>query len=250
MIRTDNLSLSVAGKRLLNRITLHCAPGTLTALVGPNGAGKSTLLSVMAGDTPPSDGTITLAGKAPQHYSLRALAQQRAVFPQNTRVHFGFRVAEVVAMGRAMRDLPPHTDADAINQAMQRAEISHLARQDIQTLSGGELARTTFARVLAQQTPVILLDEPTAALDLRHQERLLATLKDLASQGTTILVVLHDLNVAAAYADTIAILQDGRLIAAGPPQDVLTRERIATVYQQDVCVITHPERHCPVILPY
>lgn len=248
MIEVCNVSLSVEGKLLLDDVSLTCRPGTVTALVGPNGAGKSTLLSAIAGDLVPDRGEVRLNGKPMKHYSVRDLAQIRAVFPQGSSIRFGYQVHEVVGMGRAFRDLPPDDDATVIDAAMTQAEIAHMAWRDAQTLSGGEQARTTFARVLVQQCPVVLLDEPTAALDLRHQERVLTGAVELARNGATVLAVLHDLNLAAAHADRIVLMRNAAIAAEGTPWEVLTEELIGSVYRQDVCVMTHPRRACPVIL--
>ncbi|GGO53830.1 iron complex transport system ATP-binding protein [Roseovarius pacificus] len=248
MIEVSGITLGIGGKAVLQDVSLRCDAGTLTVLVGPNGAGKSTLLSVIAGDAMPGTGDVALNGQPVKRMRIRELAQMRSVFPQGAEIRFGYRVVEVVSMGRAFRDVPPEQDAAAIGKAMEDAEIAHLALRNAQTLSGGEQARTTFARVLVQETPVILLDEPTAALDLRHQERVLRRARDLAAAGATVLAVLHDLNLAAAYADQIVLLRDGSIVASGAPWDVLTEPRITEVYRQPVCILPHPERDCPVIL--
>lgn len=248
MIAVENVTLSVEGKTLLDDVSLACSAGSLTALVGPNGAGKSTLLSIIAGDATPDRGKALLNGKDIRTLKVREMAQIRSVFPQGSVIRFGYTVEEVVAMGRAFRDLPPDEDARAIADAMTGAEVDHMTFRDAQTLSGGEQARTTFARVMVQSTPVVLLDEPTAALDLRHQERVLAIAKDMARNGATVLTVLHDLNLAAAYADTIVLMADARIVAAGAPWDVLRQDLVQTVYRQNVCVLEHPVRKCPVIL--
>lgn len=248
MIEVSNVSLSVGEKLLLDRVSLTCRPGTVTALVGPNGAGKSTLLSVIAGDIAPDRGEVSLNDRPMTRLGVRDLAQIRSVFPQGSSIRFGYQVHEVVAMGRAFRDLPPNEDEAAINTAMAQAEVAHLAWRDAQTLSGGEQARTTFARVLVQDCPVVLLDEPTAALDLRHQERVLAGAVDLAGRGATVLAVLHDLNLAAAHADRIVLMRNAAIVAEGSPWEVLTEDQIGSVYRQRVCVMTHPQKACPVIL--
>ncbi|SLN39076.1 Hemin import ATP-binding protein HmuV [Roseivivax jejudonensis] len=248
MIDVRDVTLRLGGKALLEDVSLACAAGSLTVLVGPNGAGKSTLLSVIAGDMAPDTGAVALAGRPLGQTRVRDLAQVRSVFPQGSEIRFGYPVEEVVAMGRAFRDLPPHADRAAIDTAMARSEIAHMAYRNAQTLSGGEQARTTFARVVVQETEVVLLDEPTAALDLRHQERVLASASEMARAGATVLAVLHDLNLASAYADRIVLMSGGRIVGEGAPWDVLTAERISTVYRQPVCVIRHPERGCPVVL--
>lgn len=248
MIDIVDVTVSIEGRDLLSGVSMTCAPGSLTALVGPNGAGKSTLLSVVAGDRKPDAGRVLLKGKDVGRYSVHELAQVRSVFPQGSVIRFGYTVEEVVAMGRAFRDLPPDEDEAAVFDALATSEVEHLAFRNAQTLSGGEQARTTFARVVAQATPVVLLDEPTAALDLRHQERVLSMARDMARGGATVVAVLHDLNLAAAFADRIVLLDNGRIAGNGPPWDVLQQERIETVYRQNVRILEHPVRGCPVVL--
>jgi len=248
MIEVDDVTVAVEGRNLLENVSAACLPGTLTALVGPNGAGKSTLLSVIAGDRRSTRGRVMLAGRDVASYSVRDLAQIRSVFPQGSVIRFGYTVEEVVAMGRAFRDLPPDDDRRAVHEAMVASEIDHMAFRNAQTLSGGEQARTTFARVVVQATPIVLLDEPTAALDLRHQEKVLAAAREMALTGATVVAVLHDLNLAAAYADKVVLLENGRVAADGTPWDVLRQELIETVYRQDVRILEHPVRGCPVVL--
>ena len=248
MIELRDVTVSIEGRDLLHKVSMTCAPGTLTALVGPNGAGKSTLLSVVAGDRKADAGAVLLSGRDIDKYSVHALAQIRSVFPQGSVIRFGYTVEEVVAMGRAFRDLPPDEDEAAVVGALRTSEVEHMAFRNAQTLSGGEQARTTFARVVAQATPIVLLDEPTAALDLRHQERVLATARDMAGAGATVVAVLHDLNLAAAYADRVVLLSDGRIAGNGSPWEVLQRELIETVYRQGVRILEHPVRGCPVVL--
>jgi iron complex transport system ATP-binding protein len=240
--------VTVGGRNLLDDVSTTCGQGSLTALVGPNGAGKSTLLAVIAGDRRAEGGTVRLAGKEVTRHSVRELAQVRSVFPQGSVIRFGYTVEEVVAMGRAFRDLPPDGDDEAVLEAMVSSEVEHMAFRNAQTLSGGEQARTTFARVVVQATPIVLLDEPTAALDLRHQERVLTRAKEMARAGATVVAVLHDLNLAAAYADKVVLLEDGKVAADGSPWDVLTQDLIERVYRQDVRILEHPVRGCPVVL--
>ncbi|EKF18333.1 heme ABC transporter ATP-binding protein [Nitratireductor pacificus] len=248
MIEIRNVTVTVGERNLLHDVSTTCEQGSLTALVGPNGAGKSTLLAVVAGDRQCDRGTVRLLDKEVSRYSVRELAQIRSVFPQGSMIRFGYTVEEVVTMGRAFRDLPPDGDGDAVLDAMISTEVEHMAFRNAQTLSGGEQARTTFARVVVQATPVVLLDEPTAALDLRHQERVLTRARALARAGATVVAVLHDLNLAAAYADKVVLLDDGRVAADGEPWEVLTQELIERVYRQEVRVLEHPVRGCPVIL--
>lgn len=248
MIEIRNVTVTVGGRNLLDDVSTDCSRGSLTALVGPNGAGKSTLLAVVAGDRRAERGTVRLLEKELTRQSVRDLAQIRSVFPQGSVIRFGYTVEEVVTMGRAFRDLPPDGDDEAVLEAMVSSEVEHLAFRNAQTLSGGEQARTTFARVVVQATPIVLLDEPTAALDLRHQERVLTRAKGMARAGATVVAVLHDLNLAAAYADKVVLLKDGKVAADGSPWEVLTQELIERVYRQDVRILEHPVRGCPVVL--
>lgn len=248
MLRVDDVSLQIDGRCLLRDITLECPRGSLTALIGPNGAGKSTLLGLMAGDRAPSGGTVQLAEQPIAAHSVRELAALRAVMPQDSVLRFGYRVDDVVRMGRALRDLPPETDDASVRTAMDEVEIRPLAPRNAMTLSGGEQARTTFARIRVQFTPVLLLDEPTAALDLRHQERVMSLAAARAREGHCVVAVMHDLNLAAAHADRLALLDEGRLVDAGPPWQVLDEEQLRRVYRQPVRILPHPERACPVVV--
>ncbi|PTY38477.1 hemin ABC transporter ATP-binding protein [Saccharospirillum sp. MSK14-1] len=248
MLRLEQVSLDIDGRRLLDNVSLDCPAGSVTALIGPNGAGKSTLLSLMAGDRVPSAGRVLLDDVEPTRLSARELAARRAVMPQDSMLHFAYRVRDVVHMGHALRDLPPDEDEQRVADAMAQVEITDLADRNAMTLSGGEQARTTFARIRVQQTPIVLLDEPTAALDLRHQEQLLQRSAAWARQGHCVVAVMHDLNLAAAHADRLALLENGRLVAEGTPWEVLESQRLETVYRQRVAVMTHPERGCPVVV--
>lgn len=157
-------------------------------------------------------------------------------------------VEEVVAMGRLPHPPDPVTDDARVEAAIDAAELQALRLREVQQLSGGESARTTFARVLAQETPLLLLDEPTAALDLRHQERTLRSVRACAEAGACVIVVLHDLNLAAGYADRIVLLEQGRVAADGTPLQVLTEDNLQRVYQQDVVVLEHPRRGVPLVV--
>ncbi len=242
------VGLRYGARQILHGITLGFSPGTLTALVGPNGAGKSTLLSVAAGDVAADTGDVILHDQPIAHWKAMALARERAVMPQDHAVRFGFTVEEVVAMGRLPHAADPVRDAALIEAALEQAEMQALRAREVRTLSGGEAARATFARVLTQDTPLLLLDEPTAALDLRHQERTLRAVRRLADAGACVIVVVHDLNLAAGYADRIVLLEQGRVAADGTPDVVLTREHIERVYQQPVLVLRHPQRDVPLVV--
>lgn len=241
-------SFAVNGQTLVDKVSLDFQPGTLTALVGPNGAGKSTLLSLIAADNAPTSGSVTLQDRPIGAWRIRDLARARAVLPQDHAVRFAFSVREVVSMGRLPHPPDPARDEAIVNAALADADVTQLAHRDVQSLSGGEAARTGFARVLTQQTPLVLLDEPTAALDLKHQEALMRSVQALTRAGTCVIAVLHDLNLAAAYSDRIVMLSGGRVAGDGTPREVLTRERIERIYGQSVTVIEHPTRSIPLIV--
>ncbi|MER7410685.1 heme ABC transporter ATP-binding protein [Streptomyces cacaoi] len=239
------------GRTVLDGVDLALAAGEVLALVGPNGAGKSTLLGALAADVPPYEGSVRLAGVPAGTLSARQLAVRRAVLPQSSALAFPFTVAEVVRMGRAPWAGTSHEDEDetAVAEAMAATEVTAFAGRPFSALSGGERARVALARVLAQRTGVLLLDEPTAALDLRHQEAALAVCRERAAAGDAVAVVLHDLGQAAAYADRIALLTDGRLTALGRPDRVLDGEVLTGVYGCPVEVLPHPRTGAPLVLP-
>ncbi|WP_082467901.1 heme ABC transporter ATP-binding protein [Leifsonia sp. Leaf264] len=241
----------IDGATLLDGVDFEARPGEVHALIGPNGAGKSTLLGVLAGDRAATSGSVQVQGRPIGSWRLRELARTRAVLLQQHDVFFPFTAGAVVAMGRApWRGTPAEDDDERlIAAAVAETDVVHLTARTVPSLSGGERARVALARVLAQAAPTLLLDEPTAALDLRHQEDVLRIARSRSRAGDTVVVVLHDLNLAAAYADRITLLAGGRLVASGSPDAVLTAERITEVYGQAVEVIPHPRTGAPLILP-
>lgn len=251
MLNVDNLTVQVNGVTLVDSVTFNARPGEVTGLIGPNGAGKSTVLGAIAGDIDFS-GEISVGGLSPKT-SPRELARKRAVMLQDVSVSFEFLVRDVVAMGRRPWRGTPHAELDEqyIEAALETAGAAHLSGRDISTLSGGERARVAFARVLAQNTPIILLDEPTAALDIRHQEQLLGSVKALAREaGVTALVVLHDLNAAAAYCDHIVCVSCGGIAAQGRVAEVFTGPILSEVYGWPISVNglqVQPQRATPTI---
>jgi len=249
-LRLDRVSASIGGHPILHDVSLDVVPGELVALVGPNGAGKTTLLGVMSGDIVPTSGEALLDDVALSRWKVAALARRRAVLPQEQRLAFGFRVVDVVRMGRAPWARRPEEDLDdvVVAESMHRTDVLTMAERSFPTLSGGEKARTSFARVLAQQTPLVLLDEPTAALDIRHQEQVLSEARQLAAEGHAVVAVLHDLTVAAAHADRVCVLAGGRLRADGAPRDVMTPDVLGDVYGHPVDVLDHRGRL--VVLPH
>ncbi|RAJ68812.1 iron complex transport system ATP-binding protein [Streptomyces sp. Amel2xB2] len=244
-------TVRLGGRAVLDGVDLTLVPGEVLALVGPNGAGKSTLLATLAADTRVSEGAVHLAGRPADAWTARELAVLRAVLPQATTLSFPFTVAEVVRMGRAPWAGTPHEDDDetAVAEAMAVTEIADFAARPFSALSGGERARVALARVLAQRAPVLLLDEPTAALDLRHQELVLRLCRERAAEGEAVGVVLHDLALAAAYVHRIALLDGGRLTAVGPPGTVLDPAVLSRVYRHPVEVVPHPRTGAGLVLP-
>ncbi|MEV6279792.1 heme ABC transporter ATP-binding protein [Nocardia sp. NPDC051832] len=252
-MRATGLSVDRRGaaRRVLESVDFAVAAGEVVALVGPNGAGKSTLLAALAGELDAAEGAVELDGRSLTHWTPLDMARRRAVLPQTHTVGFPFTVLEVVAMGRApwARTERRADDDKLIAAALAAADVEHLAPRAFPTLSGGERARVALARVLAQDTPTLLLDEPTAALDLGHQEAVLRLAADSAAAGAAVVVVLHDLGLAAAYADRVAVLESGRIAADGPPREVLTTELLTRVYQHPVEVLDHPVTGAQLVLP-
>jgi iron complex transport system ATP-binding protein len=247
----EDAGCRLGGREILSGISLEVRFGEVLALVGPNGAGKSTLLSLLAGDRPAHGGRVLFDGRPVADWTPRQLARRRAVLAQANQVSFPFTVAQVVEMGRSPWRGRPEAEADEaeITAALADTDTSHLAERAFTTLSGGEKARVSLARVLAQRTPVVLLDEPTAALDLRHTEEVMAVASCLAAEGRAVVVVLHDLSLAAAWADRVAVLQSGRLAACGGPSDVLTSALVADVYGIAVDVLTEAPGGSPIVVP-
>ncbi|MFT3719542.1 MAG: heme ABC transporter ATP-binding protein [Pseudorhodoferax sp.] len=222
----------VGGKTLLQPTDLRLVPGRVTAILGPNGAGKSTLLALLSGERRPSRGRVLLDGQDLAGMAPAALALRRAVMAQEAPVAFDFLAREVVELGRYPHRLRPSADeAGIVAQAMRDTGVAHLADRVFNSLSGGEKARVHLARALAQGGRWLLLDEPTAALDLAHQHQALQLLRRLAhAQGLGVVLVLHDLNLALRYADGAVLLADAALQAAGPVREVLTPERVLAVW--------------------
>lgn len=253
VLEVSHVSVALGGAPVLTDVTLAVHPGEVVALVGPNGAGKSTLLGAMAGDIRPSSGQVRVGGLDAVDAPARELARVRAVQLQEATLSFAFTARAVVEMGRSPwqgRFGAGVDDDDAVvTLSLDRADVSHLSQRRFPTLSGGEKARVSFARVLAQTTPVLLLDEPTAALDIRHQEALLSEARACADVGCAVVVVLHDLSLAGAYADRVVLLCDGRVRADGAPREVLTAPLLSEVYDHPVHVMDHPGSGSPVVLP-
>ena len=248
----DRVSFSVEGKTLLREVSLEVRAGEVVALVGPNGAGKSTALGLLAGDLTPDSGRVLIAGDELARWNGVELARRRSVLLQQNAVSFPFTVDDVVRMGRVVWEGTDAEDFDDVEvaNALKATDMTTFAERRLTTLSGGEQARAALSRVLAQAAGVLLLDEPTAALDLRHTEEVLTLASIRAEGGDGVLVVLHDLGRAAAHADRIVVLSRGEVAAAGTPEEVLTEALLSEVYEHPVEVLTHPRTGKPLVLPY
>ena len=239
------------GRTILRGASVVVRGGEVVALVGPNGAGKSTLVGVLSGDVEPVAGEVVVAGVPLSDWTGAELALRRSVLPQQVGVTFPFTVREVVEMGRApWVALDGDPDGDAVVDAcLARTDVAHLADRTFPTLSGGERSRAALARVLAQDAGVLLLDEPTAALDLHHQEMVLRLARERATVGVAVVVVLHDLGLAAAHADRIVVLDGGEVVVDGPPAEVLQPTLLSEVYRHPVEVLPHPRTGELIVLP-
>ncbi|NNM85239.1 MAG: ABC transporter ATP-binding protein [Phycisphaerales bacterium] len=239
-LRADNISFAYAATLALSNVSFAPRAGEILAIVGPNGSGKSTLLGVLLGALKPTNGTVYLKDKPLAAYPPDAIARAIAYVPQRPTVAFGFTVEEVVLMGRwphrgssgasGLLGLPGPDDAAAVTHALAACDITHLAHRRFRELSGGEQQRACLARALAQQSPIMLLDEPMNALDLRHQLQLSHLLQTLASGGSAIVLVTHDLRLAASLAQQIALMDRGKLKAVGTPSQVLTPQVLEPIY--------------------
>lgn len=241
---------------VLAEFSLALTPGELAGVLGPNGSGKSTLVRALSRTLRPRQGRVLLQEQdLYRECSARQSAQNIAVVPQDAAIAFEFSVREIVRMGRSphlpRRPFAGETveDERKVDAALARAGVLDLADRSIITLSGGERQRVLLARALAQDTGIVLLDEPTAHLDLRHQNETLALARSLAhDDGRAVLAVLHDLNLAAAFCDRLVLLHKGRIVADGPPADVLTPAIVEQVYQLPVWIGPHPLTGRPLVL--
>ncbi len=253
-VRVVDLVAGYGEQPVLHRIALTVAPGEMLAVVGPNGAGKSTLLRVLSGALKPRAGTVELFGRPLGTYDRRALARSLATVAQENSVAFQFSVMEIVLMGRAPHLGPFHLesphDLAIAEAALRRFDLVELADRPIDEVSGGERKRVFLARALAQEPRVILLDEPTAFLDMRHAAEIFACFRSLREEdGLSVVATLHDLNAAALYADRILMLKDGATAGYGAAEEVFTAERLREVYEVEVQVGRNPATGTIVVYP-
>ena len=249
-LELSNVSVTLRGRQILKSVSLEIGAGTCIGIVGPNGSGKSTAMKVLAGLLDPGEGTLKVEGRALSGWTRPELARHLSYLPQNGDVHWPLKVRAVVALGRL-----PHApfgaaralDEAAIADAMARCDVAHLAERPVSTLSGGERARVLLARALATGSRVILADEPFAQLDPQHQIHAMEVLKAEAARGATVVVVLHDLALAARYCDRVAVISEGMVAAQGLPRTVLSSDVLRNVFGVDAFIGEH--QGSPLVLP-
>jgi len=253
MLTADNLLVKRGLQTVLRDVSLTLQPGRVLGVLGPNGAGKSTLLGALSGELPLAGGAVSLDGRPLGGWQGSERARRLAVLPQSSTLNFAFTVEAVVGFGRLPHDSGRQRDCEIIAAALEAADATHLTGRNYLALSGGERQRVHLARVLAQLWPgsmeqALLLDEPTSALDPLHQHTTLQAVREFANRGAAVLVILHDLNLAARYCDHLLLLHQGRPYVQGTPDDVLHAEPLRAVFGLDVLVQRHPERGHPLII--
>ncbi|CVI59270.1 MULTISPECIES: heme ABC transporter ATP-binding protein [Agrobacterium] len=255
MIRAENLTLIRSGRRLLDSVSVDLKPGKVNVIIGPNGAGKSTLMKVLSGEMRPGAGSVTYNDVDLPAFTPVQLARLRAVLPQSTQLAFPFTALEIVRMGAVAQGA--RTPEEQARRALAKAGLRGFEQRSYNMLSGGEQQRVQFARALAQvpnpmengEARALFLDEPTASLDIGHQIAVLETARDFASGGGLVLAILHDLNLAAEFADQLIVMHGGRVTASGPSLETISDETIARVYGIGGVVGRLPARHIPYVLP-
>ena len=252
LLSVSDVSAAFGDARVLDSVSLAVQRGEFVGLVGPNGAGKTTLLRTINGVRDPDEGTVSVDGDRQADCSAREWSRRVATVPQDTSVSFSFRVADVVEMGRA-----PHrrrtqfgtteTDRRRIEDALELTNTADMRDRPIDELSGGERQRVFVARALAQDTPLLALDEPTASLDINHQVEILRLVRELVGEGRAALAAIHDLELAARFCDRLALLSDGEIRAAGPPESVLRSEALDPAFETTTATATNPVTGTPIV---
>jgi len=252
-LRLEHIDAAPWGSPLLQDISLSLKSGQILGLAGPNGAGKSSLLKLIAGDFPPTAGQLWLGGRPRREWPRQALARHLAFLPQLSLLNFPYTVEEVVALGRMPHQSGRARDSEILQQAMHATDTTGLRQRLYTQLSGGEKQRVQLARVFSQIWEagvggLLMLDEPTATLDLSHQQLVLDAVTDLASKGCAVLLAIHDLNLVAGVAHSVAVLDGGRIAACGAPGEVFTEQLFRDVFDIEVIIQQHPRRDQPMVI--
>ncbi|MBB4200918.1 iron complex transport system ATP-binding protein [Rhodoblastus sphagnicola] len=259
-IEVENVSYAVNGRTLIDSISVGFDPGEFVVIIGPNGAGKSTLLRLLSGELRPSSGRIAWSGEPVENFSPARLALRRAVMAQGASLAFPYPVHEVARQGLVVvgRRLPRAQADKIVARSLAVSGVQHLSHRNFQTLSGGEQQRARFARALCQLKTgqgrgcvcqALLLDEPTSSLDLEHQLALMRAARAIVATGVTVIAIVHDLNIAARFADRLIALADGRIVADGPATEVINEALMRNVFRAPVRVDHDSETGLPTILP-
>ncbi|MCY4454749.1 MAG: ABC transporter ATP-binding protein [Chloroflexi bacterium] len=253
LLEASGINVELGGQPILRDVEVTVRRGEVVGLVGPNGAGKSTLLRVVTGMLRPSAGTVAIGGDSLGALARRELAMRVAVVQQLPEAPSTMRVRDLVVLGRhphlGLLARESRHDFDVADEAMRRAGCDRFADRELGSLSGGERRRAFIARALAQEAPLLLLDEPTSNLDAHAQVEILELVAELAAGGSGVLLIVHDLTLAAAYCDRIVLLDRGEVVAEGPPSGVVTSEHVQRVYGGGVTVLPHPVSGAPVVIP-
>ncbi len=243
-VSIDGCSLAFGDLSVLEGISLTIEPGEFVGIIGPNGVGKTTLLRAISGALEPDSGTVRIDGVDVHDLSSRASSRLVSVVPQDTSLSFSFPARDVVEMGRQPHrsrfSSPGPEDRAAVERALERTRTAELADRPIDEISGGQRQRVVLARAIAQETPVTVLDEPTASLDINHQIETLELVRDLVAEGRTVVAAIHDLNLAARYCDRLVLLADGTVARDGPPASVLTGDALAASFDANAVVMPNP----------
>lgn len=251
-LEARGLVVAYDGKVVVDGVDLALPEGSFTVILGPNASGKSTVLRALARVLKPESGDVLFDGRALSEYGSKELARRMGLLPQDAIAPEGMRVADLVSRGRYPHHsaLQRWTSADdaATREALAATNTTDLAERYVDQLSGGQRQRVWVALLLAQQTPVMLLDEPTTFLDIAHQYELLDLLRALNQQGKTVIAVLHDLNQAARYADNLVLMKEGRVVASGNPSELITAERVGEVFGIDAIVTPDPVTRTPMVI--
>lgn len=246
MLQVNNISYQIGSKGILRNCTLRLKPGTFTAIVGPNGAGKSTLLKAITNEVKPKYGSVEVNGLSSSKLDSKELSRIRAVMPQHTSINFPFSIEQIIEIGRFPHNTSPVENEEIIEKVIEKTKLQSYKGRTYQTLSGGEKQRVQLARIMAQvwdKSPhpkYLLLDEPTSDLDILHQHALLGTARELLNDNLGVLAILHDLNLAAQYADYLVFMKSGEIVMQGETHKVFTKENIEYTFNHPVQMLEDP----------